>query len=327
MNKKIFFSAMLLSLTALVSCGGAKDPTSESESVRDDYQLKFIAPTGAPTVTFYEAANEGLLTTNSNPSNVGAQLQNDLYDGVVFDFYNGLKSIKNYQGDYELVRIITGGNLYVVGFNKEGEPTKDDYIVSFGQGLLPDLVYRSVYGEEIANVTKYVNGVADIGGIMESGLHNGNQVDYVLVAQPVLFAKMSSSPIKEQLHIVSSLRNKWYEKTGQTAIPQAGLFINKTKYNAHKSVFNGFLAEFEDTINTCIENPSEMKAGIEAIGDANAQKDLFGYTAAVAYNVQKDGANGFALVSSDDHAELNIQDFLNALGKTNENYDDYINLF
>lgn len=325
MNKKILFSTLLLSVIALAGC--SKPNNGNSESIRDDYKLSFIAPSGAPTIAFYDAASEGMLTTNSVPANVGAQLQNDLYDGVVFDFYNGLKSIKNNQCDYELVRIITGGNFYLVGFNKEKAPTKDDYIVSFGQNLLPDLVYKSIYGEEIAAATKYVNGVADIGGIMESGLHNGNQVDYVLVAQPVLFSKLSSSPIKSQLKVVASLRDEWFEKTGQTAIPQAGLFINKTKYSEHTSVFNGFLDEFEDAINTCIEDPATMKAGIESVGDVEAQKALFGFTSTVAYNVQKDNANGFALVSSEDHAKLNIQDFLNALGKTQENYDDYINLY
>lgn len=319
MKYKLF--ALLPIFTAtLAACGSPNNNSGE-------YTLSFIAPTGAPTVAFYDAATKGLLTTNSTPPIVGAQLQNDQYDGVVFDFYNGLKSIKNNEGDYKLVRIITGGNFYLVGINKTIEPTKDDYIVSFGENLLPDLVYKSIYGEEIANATHYVNGVADCGGILESGLHNGNKVDYVLVAQPVLFAKLSQSPIKEQLTVVASLRDKWEEKTGQTAIPQAGLFINTTKYNEHESVFNGFLDEFEDAINTCIEDPSTMKTAIESIGDNEAQSNLFGYTAAVAYNVQKDNANGFALVSSEDHAELNIQDFLNALGKSNENYDEYIDLY
>lgn len=321
MKFKVFAALSVLALSTLAGCGNSNNDSSEQ------YKLSFITPTGAPTVAFYQAAVDGLLTTNDKPANVGAQLQNDQYDGVVFDFYNGLKSIKNNNGDYKLVRIITGGNFYLVGINKTEAPSKDDYIVSFGENLLPDLVYKSIYGEEIASATHYVNGVADCGGILESGLHNGNAVDYVLVAQPVLFAKLSSSPIKDQLTVVHSLRDKWEEKTGQTAIPQAGLFLNKTKYEAHTSEFDGFLDEFEDAINTCIEDPQTMKTAIESLGDQQAQKDIFGYTAAVAYNVQKDNANGFALVSSEDHEKLNIQDFLDALGKSNENYDEHIDLY
>ena len=225
MKKKILFLTALLAFGSLAGC--AKPSKNDSENGVDDYALSIISPSGAPTIAFYDHVKEGVLTTNSVPANVGAQLQNDQYDAVVFDFYNGLKSIKNNNGDYKLARIITGGNFYLVGINKTTKPTKDDYIVSFGKDLLPDLVYKSIYGQEISSNTKYVNGVQDIGGIMQSGLHQGNQVDYVLVAQPVLFAQMSSSPIKEQLHVIDSLRDLWEEKTGQVAIPQAGLFINQ----------------------------------------------------------------------------------------------------
>lgn len=311
--KKFILPALLFALSL-----GACSPTNEP------YEIKFMAPSGAPTIAFYNQAIDGSLETNSNPSIVGAQLQNNTYACVVFDFYNGLKSIKNNNADYKLARIITGGNLYLVGIDKTSGPTADDYIVSFGEGLLPDLVYKSIYGDEIASATHYVSGVADCGAILESGLHNGNEVDYVLVAQPVLFAKKSSSPIKERLTVVASLRNEWYEKTGQSAIPQAGLFINQTQYNKHKDEFNAFFDEFEDAITTCIENPQTMKAAIESLGDADAQKAVYGFTAAVAFNVQKDNQNGFALVDYEANESLDIAAFLNALGKGAEDYSNYI---
>lgn len=313
MKNKVVLPILLLS-TLLTSCGVKPD----------DFTIKFITPSGAPTIAFYNEALKGNLETNSVPSNVGAQLQNSVYGGVVFDFYNGLKSIKNNNADYKLARIITGGNFYLVGIDKTTEPTKDDYIVSFGQNLLPDLVYKSIYGEEIAAATRYVSGVADCGAILESGLHNGNEVDYVLVAQPVLFAKTTSSAIKDRLTVVASLRDEWKEKTGQTAIPQAGLFINQTQYNAHKDKFNAFFDEFEDAITTCIEDPQTMKTAIEQVGDAEAQKSLFGFNANVAFNVQKNNQNGFALVDYEDHQEIDISEFLNSLGKGSEDYSDYI---
>lgn len=313
MKRSLLLPGLLFALV-LTSCGGNPE----------NYTIKFIAPSGAPTIAFYNEALKGNLETNSVPSNVGAQLQSNTYGGVVFDFYNGLKSIKANQADYKLARIITGGNFYLVGIDKTEAPTKDDYIVSFGQNLLPDLVYKTIYGEEIASATKYVSGVADCGAILESGLHNGNDVDYVLVAQPVLFAKTTSSPIKDRLSVVASLRDEWQELTGQTAIPQAGLFINQTQYNAHKDEFNAFFDEFEDAITTCIEDPTTMKEAIEQVGDAEAQGKLFGFNANVAYNVQKDNQNGFALVDYEDNEAIDINEFLKSLGKDNEDYSEYI---
>lgn len=313
---RLFLTLLSLALTACAPGGGS--------SQTQPLDIKFISPSGAPSIIFYEEALNGTLETNSTPQLVGAQLQKDEYTGVVFDFYNGLKSIKNNEADYKLARIITGGNFYLVGIDKTSAPTKDDYIVSFGQNLLPDLVYRSIYGDEIANVTHYVAGVADAGAVLEAGLHEGNEVDYVLVAQPVLFSKMNTSPIKDRLSVVASLRDLWKEKTGQDAIPQAGLFINQTQYANHEQQVEDYLESLEDSIMTCIEDPSTMKQKIEQIGDADAQKAMFGFTGAVAFNVQKDNANGFALVSTEESETIDIQAFLNSIGKGNEDYSNYI---
>lgn len=316
--KKYSLTITLFSL-ALAACA-----PSGGSSQTTPLDIKFISPSGAPSIIFYEEALNGKLETNSTPSIVGAQLQKDEHTGVVFDFYNGLKSIKTNNADYKLARIITGGNFYLVGINNTDAPTKDDYIVSFGQGLLPDLVYRSIYGDEIADATHYVPGVGDAGAVLEAGLHEGNQVDYVLVAQPVLFSKMSTSSIKDSLTVVASLRDLWKDKTGQDAIPQAGLFINQTQYKNHSQQIDDYLESLEDSVMTCIEDPTTMKQKIEEVGDADAQKAMFGFTSAVAFNVQKDNANGFALVSTEEADTIDIDAFLESIGKGDEDYSDYI---
>lgn len=314
--KKSFLILALLATTALSSCQGTA------------HKISILTPTGAPAAAFYSFVNNENYTyeTNSTPANVGAQLQNNQYDAVVFDFYNGLKSIKKNDTDYRLARIITGGNLYLVGIDRDTEPVSTDpgYIVSFGQGLLPDLVYQDIYGSEITNATNYVAGVSDCAGILQSGLHNGNEVDYVLVAQPVLFAQLTNSPIKDRLTVVASLRDKWEEKTGQKAIPQAGLFVNSVSYNEHKGEFDAFLAELDDAIDTCIEDPATMKAGLDAFGTSDEQKAFFGFNSGVAFNVQKNNANGFAFVSSEDADTIDVQAFLTAIGKGSEDYSNYI---
>lgn len=312
MNKKDFI-AVCLSAILLTGC-----KTNDN----GDYK-KIICPSGAPAIAFYNHATDSNFETGA-PTVVAAELQSNRYGTIVFDFLNGLKSVKNNSGDYSLKRIITGGNLYLVGINKDSEPTSDDYIVSFGENLLPDVVYKHIYSADIVNSTHYVSAVSDAGAVLKTGLHNGETVDYVLVAQPVLFSVLSTAEDASKYHVVNCLKDKWGEVTGLApVIPQAGLFINDTMYSKHKSYFDGFLDDLNNNIDTCIEDPNTMKAGIEEAGDANAQKELFGFTANVAYNVQKDNKNGFALVSSEDHEELDLNAFFEELGITDD-YSDYI---
>ncbi|MGM9873613.1 MAG: hypothetical protein ACI31G_01665 [Bacilli bacterium] len=314
MNKKTIFA---VALTAMLLTGCKTE-------VNEDYK-KIICPSGAPTVVFYDYATNSNFETGA-PTVVSAQLQDDKYGAIVFDFLNGLKSVKKNSGDYSLRRIITGGNLYLVGINKDSEPTADDLIVSFGENLLPDVVYKHIYADSqgILDATHYVSAVSDAGAVLKTGLFNGDSVDYVLVAQPVLFSVLSTAEDASIYNVIYCLKDKWAEVTGLApVIPQAGLFVNDTMYNKNKSYFNGFLDDIDSYIDTCIEDPTTMKAGIEQAGTADDQKNLFGFTANVAFNVQKDGANGFALVSAEDHDQLDIDAFLNELGITDD-YSEFI---
>lgn len=314
MNKKLLVATSLLTMV-LTACN---TPTNTVENWQ-----KAISPAGAPAIAFYDQAKTGKFETNATPANVLAQLQADNYGMVVFDFYNGLKSLKTNEGHYKLARIITGGNLYLVGINKTTEPTAEDYIVSFGKNLLPDVVYREIYGDAIADATHYVASVSDAQGVLVSGLHEGNEVDYVLIAQPALFAAKGnqSAATFGHLTVVSSLRAKWEEKTGQTAIPQAGLFINMNYYAGHRNYYEDQLALIDERIETAIDDPMTVKTTMDEHLSVDEQKTFFGFTSAIAYNVQKDDANGFALVASDE--VISIPDFLTAINVT-EDYSNYI---
>lgn len=312
MKKKLLVATSLLTM-ALTACNTQTIQNWE----------KTISPSGAPAIAFYDQASTGKFETNATPTNVLAQLQADNYGMVVFDFYNGLKSLKANEGHYKLARILTGGNLYLVGINKTSEPTATDYIVSFGKNLLPDVVYREIYGNEIADATHYVAGISDAQGVLASGKHEGNDVDYVLIAQPALFAVTNnqSAETYSKLTVVSSLRAKWEEKTGQTAVPQAGLFINMNYYNDHKNYYEDQLTLIDERIETAIEDPITVKTTMDADLSTDEQKTFFGFTSAIAYNVQKDGANGFALVSGEE--VIDIPSFLTAINIT-EDYSSYI---
>ncbi len=316
MKNKMYMALGLVGLT-LVSC-------TPENNVIGNWQ-KVYSPSGAPTLAFYDQGKTGTFSTNTTPANVLAQLQTDNYGMVVFDFYNGLKSIKTNTSNYKLAKILTGGNLYLVGINKTSAPTKDDYIVSFGQNLVPDIVYKKIYGDEIATATHYVGAVADAQGVLTSGLHEGNPVDYVLIAQPALYATLSNQGAATygKLSVIASLRTEWKTLTGQDAIPQAGLFVNTEYYANHKQFFDDQFDLIDERIDTCINDPLTMKQKIDSDLDTDSQKALFGFTSQIAYNVQtsETSPNGFALVSGDE--QVDIQEFLTSINVTDD-YSSYI---
>ncbi len=314
MKKGIISTLALIATLALGACN-----TKEDES----YKM-VITPSGAPTIAFYQQALDGHLETRDTPSLVVAELQEDRFGVVVCDLTSGLNSIINNEADYKLARMITGGNLYLVGIDHDDVvhsemPKEGDYIVNFGESSLPSEVYRFLF-PELVETTYYVNAVADAGAVLSGGLHEGNAVDYVVVAQPVLYNIMNGLTEEQQeaRHVVCCLRDIYAEKTGQAAvIPQAGLFINQSMYSEHKSYFDGFLDELEDQITTCIEDPDLMKSKInEYSTDPTEQSALFGFTADVAYAVQtyESSPNGFALVSMEEAESLDIELFMATLG-------------
>ena len=97
MKKKLLVATSLLTI-ALTACNIQTIQNWE----------KTISPSGAPAIAFYDQASTGKFETNATPTNVLAQLQADNYGMVVFDFYNGLKSLKANEGHYKLARILTG---------------------------------------------------------------------------------------------------------------------------------------------------------------------------------------------------------------------------
>lgn len=130
---------------------------SKYYSVRnfDQYQMmeelsfNVVCPKGAPAAALARyAASDNLNITSAD--NVKGAFTAGTADFIVFDSVNGVKLAKANGENYKLVRMVTYGNLYIVatGNDEDGVLTDDDYIVSYGEGLVPDLAFKAVYGEE-----------------------------------------------------------------------------------------------------------------------------------------------------------------------------------
>ena len=68
-------------------------------------------------------------------------------DFVIFDAVNGVKQSKLNNNSYKLVRMVTFGNLYIVatGNDEDQKISDEDMIVSYGEGLVPDLAFKAVF--------------------------------------------------------------------------------------------------------------------------------------------------------------------------------------
>lgn len=107
---------------------------------------KVTVPKGGPSFVFTKyAINDNL--NIASPDIVSAQFTSKESDFIVFDSVNGIKLSKKNNDSYKICRLITFGNLYLVstGFDEDKKISSDDIILSYGENLIPDLVYKSLY--------------------------------------------------------------------------------------------------------------------------------------------------------------------------------------
>jgi hypothetical protein len=296
--------------------------TPSSSSSSDSYTFKTISPAGAPTLAYYDQGANADFATDSTPTNVMGQFKTNTYDAIVFDSITALKQIKANSYPFKLSTFITGGNFYVVSYGKDAGavPTASDTFASFGEGLLPDLVLKKMitsydgYKTWVMPTVNYLaGGVSDVLKALIAHTY-----DYYFIAEPALFgAKAKLGADAANVHVVANVRSDWKTYSGQSAIPQAALFLRTTSVDAHTGVAAKYIYDLNTRIKTTISDPATAKAGIEAYStDATTQQAKFGYTAAVAYNVQKDGANGFGMVEPDSVSDNQtfVNTFIEKLG-------------
>ncbi|MDD3207649.1 MAG: hypothetical protein GX816_00435 [Erysipelotrichia bacterium] len=307
--------SIILPLVALTLSSCANTP--------ENITIRAISPAGAPALAFYDQGDNDNFVTNSAPSNVLAEFQTNYYNAIIFDSINALKSIKNNNLDFKLAKIITGGNFYLVSIDKEeGQmPTSEDKVVSFGEGLIPDLVYGELSEYwEIDNTPYYVPSVSEALGVLKTGKFSGEDVDFVFIAQPALNIAMNDQTATTygKVKVVKNIRAEWQEMTGQTAIPQAGLFVRTSQYDLNPDAFVDYVDEMVERIDVAIDNPALAKEAMDAFGDVQAQAARFGFNSNIMLTTQSNGANGFGLVRGTESVDVN--EFLETLGL--DQFDD-----
>lgn len=276
--KKIFLLIPVMML-ALSGCN-----TSQNQSNKENYDVKWVTPVGAPTLAFYDQGeNENWLSTET-PANVipGAFVANN-YDAIVFDGLTGLNLInKNAnKSHYALARWINQLSFYLVSTTHTAEEAiaadaKIDAFVQTGAAsqALRRLASDSIKGwaiGELSNVT-YEDGVNKVQANLNS---SDTAFDYYLLAEPVYtLTKAALANKGVTLNTIKDLQNEWYNAYG-AYIPSAGLFINTDSINAHPDEMKAFINAFDSRVDDLVDNPIKAKDALlafESKNDGNVQK-------------------------------------------------------
>jgi hypothetical protein len=320
MTKKLFALAFVPFL--LVSCKGGK--ANEEEGA-----LKILCPSGAPSLAFYDQGNNPNFETKKQPNLVLAELQKNDYDIIVFDSITALKTIKSHEEEngvnYRLAKIITGGNFHLVCINKEKDesgnyplPGAGDRVVSFGEGLIPDLVYTKLASDywHIDNTPyRYVSNVNEAQAVLKSGTIGGDPVDYVFIAEPALTAAETDSeaPTFGKVGRVRNIRADWKAYSDQDGLAQAGIMVNAKAIEKKPNTLKAFMEELDKRLNVTILDPNVAAASLDVFGDLDAQQDKFGFKSPLVKKLQGNGINGFGMVSPSE--TINVNAFLTSLGQ------------
>ena len=246
--------------------------TSGEKSTVDAYDIKWVTPTGAPTLPFYaEAKNENWLST-STPADVMPQaFAGNSYDAIVFDGISGLNLIRKSQGasHYALARWINELPFYLVSTTHTAEETitldhKIDAFVENGTAsqALRKLAKSNWNVGELTNVT-YETGVS----IVQSNLvRDHTSYDYYVLAEPVYtLTKANLASKGVTLNLIKDLQKEWSDNYEGAKIPSAGLFINLDTLSAHESALEEFVISFDTGVYNLVNNASSVKEDLLAL--------------------------------------------------------------
>ena len=297
MNKKLYILPLLT--LSMVACQQSAQPTSTqsqpaSQGEVDYSSLKIITPTGAPAFAMYGEANNPNFETNSEASSIVAMMSTGKYDVVVLPTNAGFNAI-NKGVQYQIAATVTFGNLFVAstGNDEDGKMDKDDSIILFQQGNVPDKIFHYVYGDEFDTAATYVKDASEAAKCLLTGKNvasNNEPVDYVLMAEPALTTVLSNEngATYGKAAVYANLQEEYSKKANGLELFQASVFVSK---GSDKDKVKAFLSATEKSIKAALEDSTKIT---EALGSLEDPVTKYGVNPTVAANVLKKN-NGMGL--------------------------------
>lgn len=276
MKKLLIFITLLL---LLIGCSTDKKEETVSLKLED---LNIVSPKGAPVLAFYNQIE------NERYTRVTADAINALWSGdnspevIVVDLTSGINAINN-GANYKLGAVITFGNFYLgaTGNDESNELDKEDTVVLFGnENQLPNKLWHYLYGNEYDEKLIFVQDAQQAAAALTSGKDlEGNDVDYVFLAQPALFAALKNN---DKASVYADIQKQYKDKTGLDMI-QAAVFV---KDGIGDDVTTEFLNNLETSINDAINDPEKVVQGLSVYKDDEALAQ-YGFNPNVVVNVFK----------------------------------------
>ena len=286
-----------------------------------EHNLSIIAPTGAPAVAFYKYAEDPLFETNADAATgILPTMVTGSKDIVVLPTNAGVQAIVNKKVNYQIAATITFGNLFVcaTGHDSDGVMDKDDYIVLFQQGNLPDLLFHYVYGTELNDGIHYVGAASDASKCLASGINladDNHPVDYVLLAEPAVSTVLGQKPERS---VYSNIQELYKTKSNGLEMFQASVFVNK---ETDKEVVKSFLNSLKEDIEAGLKNPESVVEGLNKVSNPSS---IYGVNPAIIPSVMGEDKNGLGLGFK--YAKENkagIDNFLSIFGIAETNEEIY----
>jgi hypothetical protein len=288
----------------------------------DVSDLKWVSPTGAPTLAFYNQGNNANWVSSSSPATaVVPAFATSSYDMIVFDGTSGLTTVAKNSYNYQLAQWISGGNFYVVS-------TKHTAISDFQAGQTIDgfvktgnaaqsflKLSKDVWNWNYADTEiSFETGVAQVKTNLTS---NPSGHDYYIIAQPVLAAAKAALAAQTPavtLNVVANLQTEWKKAYNQTTIPAAALFVNKASYETKKDKIDAFLAQTQIRQDEAVSSIDKVAGALNSYGDENAVMNRFGFTSALVKALQP--SDQFGILKTGDIADKKAfaNDFETTLG-------------
>lgn len=314
MNKinKLTIASLLTLL--LLGCSNKKEDTEPSKI--DTSDLTVCCPIGAPAMALYNRLFSDKVEINA-PSNVETWFSEGKSDIIFAPTNAGINFINKKSANYKIAATVTFGNFYLASTGNDSDGLdKDDYVVIFQKGNIPDKLFQYIYGNDY-NAHYVADNAAAIRCLVsgKDESNNNASVDYVLVAQPGLYRGLEKN---NNATLYSDLQSEYKKKSNNEEITQASIFINN---DLALDKANAFLDEIESDVKALLADPNTVVDNVFGdIEDVQLSAKLSVGKEDLKASI-KDGSMGLGYKKTKENKEA-IDKFLTNLSLGNETSEE-----
>lgn len=226
------------------------------EPLPSDYsevKISVTSPSGAPALGLASAINNPNIALEYDIVDGADVLSSEFLSGekdlIIAPINLGVKMIEN-GAEYELLAVLSWGNLYVVGDRSLYNGT----IAAFSEAAVPGKVLEYVKdGMQEEVKIDYYASVAEVAALLSQGEYGA-----ALLAEPVL-TKLTST--NDNLTILYDIQDLYKEKTGLDRYPQAAIFVKKDAINTKTQA----ILNLTNTMQTSIANLNNDSSSLSSL--------------------------------------------------------------